>query len=54
MKEKKLNLCEMISRFLNKNPDVYIPFDLFTTWGSNYFADPWHLLPKEQKFILII
>jgi len=28
---------------------VYIPFDLITTWDSDYFADPWHLLPEGAE-----
>lgn len=47
--EKVKPLRDDFEIFKNKNPDVYIPFDLFTTWGSNYFADPWHLLPKGAK-----
>ena len=47
--EKLKPLRDDFEIFKNKNPDVYIPFDLFTTWSSNYFADPWHLLPQGAE-----
>lgn len=47
--EKLKPLRDDFERFKNKNPDVYIPFDLITTWSSSYFADPWHLLPQGAE-----